>query len=83
MDSQGYLHKNMCLGRNVSSEVYEQNEDSFNIHFGKLSGSEKARNLEIAKAIPFELNMTIDKALNTSPDLKALYEEDEEAENQL
>lgn len=31
MDSQGYLHKNMCLGRNVSSEVYEQNEDSFNI----------------------------------------------------
>lgn len=28
-------------------------EDSFNIHFGKLSGSEKARNLEIAKAIPF------------------------------
>ena len=28
-------------------------EDSFNIHFGKLSGSEKARNLEIAKAVPF------------------------------
>ncbi|MBQ4649947.1 MAG: DNA polymerase III subunit alpha [Firmicutes bacterium] len=33
----------------------------------------------IAKAIPFELNMTIDKALETSPDLKALYEDDEEA----
>lgn len=28
-------------------------DESFNIHFGKLSGSEKARNLEIAKAIPF------------------------------
>ncbi len=28
-------------------------EDSFNIHFGKLSGSEKAKNLEIAKVIPF------------------------------
>ena len=33
----------------------------------------------IAKAIPFEPNMTIDKALETSPDLKVLYEEDEEA----
>ena len=28
-------------------------EDSFNIHFGKLSGAEKKRNLEIAKAILF------------------------------
>ena len=28
-------------------------EDSFNIHFGKLSGAEKKRNLEIAKAVPF------------------------------
>ena len=28
-------------------------EDSFNIHFGKLSGAEKKRNLDIAKAIPF------------------------------
>ena len=32
-------------------------EDSFNIHFGKLSGSEKARNLEIAKAVPFSRRM--------------------------
>ncbi|MBQ1489695.1 MAG: DNA polymerase III subunit alpha [Eubacterium sp.] len=31
----------------------------------------------IAKAIPFDLKMTIDKALETSPDLKAMYEEDE------
>ena len=28
-------------------------EDSFNVHFGKLSGSEKSRNLTLAKAIPF------------------------------
>ena len=28
-------------------------EDSFNVHFGKLSGSEKSRNLALAKAIPF------------------------------
>lgn len=28
-------------------------EDSFNIHFGKLSPSEKKRNLELAKTIPF------------------------------
>ena len=28
-------------------------EDSFNIHFGKLSGAEKTKNLALAKAIPF------------------------------
>ena len=28
-------------------------DESFNIHFGKLSGSEKVRNLELAKAVPF------------------------------
>ena len=28
-------------------------EDSFNVHFGKLSGGEKAKNLVLAKAIPF------------------------------
>ena len=28
-------------------------EDSFNVHFGKLSGGEKSRNLAFAKAIPF------------------------------
>ena len=31
----------------------------------------------IAKAIPFSLKMTIDKALETSPELKAKYESDE------
>ena len=28
-------------------------EDSFNVHFGKLSGGEKTKNLALAKAIPF------------------------------
>jgi hypothetical protein len=28
-------------------------EDRFNIHFGKLSGSEKARTLSLAKVVPF------------------------------
>ena len=32
---------------------------------------------KIAKAIPFQLGMTIDKALTMSPDLKAMYEGDE------
>ena len=32
---------------------------------------------KIAKAIPFQLGMTIDKALQMSPDLKAMYESDE------
>lgn len=30
VDSQRFLHRNICLGRNVSSEAYEQNEDNFN-----------------------------------------------------
>lgn len=33
----------------------------------------------IAKTIPNELNITIDKALKTSPDFKKIYAEDEEA----
>ena len=35
----------------------------------------------VAKAIPFELNITIEKALNMSPDLRLMYEEDEEVKN--
>ena len=31
-------------------------EDSFNVHFGKLSGGEKSRNLTLAKAIPFAID---------------------------
>ncbi len=37
----------------------------------------------IAKAIPFELNMTIEKALKTSPDLSAMYENNGEARKVL
>lgn len=33
---------------------------------------------KIAKEIPFALGMTIDKALNTNPNLKALYDQDKE-----
>ena len=28
-------------------------DETFNIHFGKLSGSDKAKNLELAKTVPF------------------------------
>lgn len=35
----------------------------------------------IAKQIPMELYMTIDKALNMNPELKALYDSDEETRN--
>ena len=31
IDSQRYLQKSMCLGKAVTSEVYEQNENSINI----------------------------------------------------
>ncbi|MDD6155338.1 MAG: DNA polymerase III subunit alpha [Eubacteriales bacterium] len=34
---------------------------------------------KIAKAIPFELGMTLEKALNMSPDLKKMYDEDPRA----
>ena len=37
----------------------------------------------IAKAIPFELNMTIEKALKSSPDLASMYENDPEARKVL
>lgn len=44
-----------CFDRIAGAYIDDMGEldDSFNIHFGKLSGSEKARNLEIAKAVPF------------------------------
>ena len=44
-----------CFDRIAGAYINDMGEieDSFNIHFGKLSGSEKARNLEIAKAVPF------------------------------
>lgn len=44
-----------CFDRIAGAYISEMGEieDTFNIHFGKLSGSEKARNLKLAKAIPF------------------------------
>lgn len=44
-----------CFDRIAGAYISETGEieDTFNIHFGKLSGTEKARNLKLAKAIPF------------------------------
>ena len=44
-----------CFDRIAGAYVNDMGEvdESFNIHFGKLSGSEKAKNLAIAKTIPF------------------------------
>lgn len=44
-----------CFDRIAGAYVNDLGEwdDSFNIHFGKLSPAEKKRNLDIAKAIPF------------------------------
>lgn len=44
-----------CFDRIAGAYIDDMGEleDSFNIHFGKLSGAEKKRNLDIAKAIPF------------------------------
>lgn len=44
-----------CFDRIAGAYINDMGEieDSFNIHFGKLSSSEKAKNLELAKTIPF------------------------------
>lgn len=44
-----------CFDRIAGAYINDMGEieDSFNIHFGKLSASEKAKNLELAKTIPF------------------------------
>lgn len=44
-----------CFDRIAGAYVNDMGEieDTFNIHFGKLSGSEKARNLNLAKTVPF------------------------------
>ena len=44
-----------CFDRIAGAYINDMGEmdESFNIHFGKLSTSEKTRNLELAKAIPF------------------------------
>ena len=44
-----------CFDRIAGAYINDMGEveDSFNVHFGKLSGSEKSRNLALAKVIPF------------------------------
>ena len=44
-----------CFDRIAGAYINDMGEvdESFNIHFGKLSDSEKARNLKLAKTIPF------------------------------
>ena len=44
-----------CFDRIAGAYINDCGEvdESFNIHFGKLSPSEKTKNLELAKAIPF------------------------------
>lgn len=44
-----------CFDRIAGAYINDMGEveDSFNVHFGKLSGAEKSRNLALAKAIPF------------------------------
>lgn len=44
-----------CFDRIAGAYISETGEieDTFNIHFGKLQGAEKTRNLKLAKTIPF------------------------------
>lgn len=44
-----------CFDRIAGAYINDLGEidESFNIHFGKLSGSEQKRNLQLAKTIPF------------------------------
>ena len=44
-----------CFDRIAGAYIDDMGEveDSFNIHFGKLSGAEKTKNLALAKVIPF------------------------------
>ena len=44
-----------CFDRIAGAYIDDMGEvdESFNIHFGKLSNAEKARNLELAKTVPF------------------------------
>lgn len=44
-----------CFDRIAGAYINDMGEvdESFNVHFGKLSGAEKQKNLTLAKAIPF------------------------------
>ncbi|MBP3384588.1 MAG: DNA polymerase III subunit alpha, partial [Firmicutes bacterium] len=50
---------------------------------GRVLNLSYAETDAIAKAIPFDLKMTIDKALNMNPELKASYENDENVRHVL
>ena len=75
------------------TEKYGKDNVSQIITFGTLKAKAAVRDVgrvlnvsyqdtdAIAKAIPFALKMTIDKALEMSPDLKKMYDENEEARN--
>jgi len=71
------------------TEKYGEDNVSQIITFGTMKAKQAVRDVgralnvsypetdAIAKAIPFSLKMTIDKALDTSPELKAKYESEE------
>ena len=71
------------------TEKYGENNVSQIITFGTMKAKQAVRDVgrvmnvsyqetdAIAKAIPFALNMTIDRALEMSPDLKKKYDEEE------
>lgn len=76
-------------------EKYGEDKVSQIITFGTMKAKAAVRDVgrvlnigygetdAIAKAIPFDLKMTIDKALNMNPDLKASYENDEKVKQVL
>lgn len=76
-------------------EKYGEDKVSQIITFGTMKAKAAVRDVgrvlnlsyaetdAIAKAIPFDLKMTIDKALNMNPELKASYENDEKVRQVL
>ena len=48
---------------------------------GRVLGMSYAETDAVAKAIPFDLGMTLEKALKLSPMLKTMYEDDEKVKN--
>ena len=76
-------------------EKYGEDKVSQIITFGTMKAKAAVRDVgralnigyaetdAIAKAIPFDLKMTIDKAMSMNPELKASYENDEKVRNVL
>ena len=61
-----------CFDRIAGAYIDDMGEvdESFNIHFGKLSASEKAKNLALAKAVPF--SSVYSKPMSTEPPIPAI-----------